>query len=109
MHSAGFLAAGQGQQQAAAAQFGVKLASQVGGLLLPETPQLVEQHQPPEDQGETDEHLQADLQHREGGGGSKGHQGPAGWTVGGCQSRRRIGAGPPSQVAPTPTSRVPVA
>ena len=65
--SAGLLAARQGQHQAPAAQFGMKLAGEASPFLLPEAPELVEQHQPPENQGEADEHLQADLQHGSGG------------------------------------------
>ena len=58
--------AGQGQQQPATPQLGMEFAGQAGGLLLPEAAQLIEQHQAPEDQGETDEHLQADLQQGSG-------------------------------------------
>jgi len=64
--SAGFLTTGQGQHQAPAVQFGMELGGEASPFLLPEAPQLVEQHQPPENQGEADEHLHADLQHGNG-------------------------------------------
>lgn len=65
--------AGQGSEQAAAAQFVVELGGQTVTLLPPQAAQMAKQHQGAQSDRQADQQLQAELEH---GGGKAARPGP---------------------------------